>query len=281
MTIESQQTSPLRTWAHWTEPWFVDVDGLSTAYRRKGAGAPLLYLHGGGLTRIWLPFLERLSASADVIAPEHPGFGDTPLPPTVDGFDDLVLHYDAFLSALGCDRVHLIGHSLGGWIAANLAVFYPRRFASLTLITPAGLRLAGVPSIDTFRMTPEERVDALFNGRGDRYAEYLVQDGFPDDVVRGYEEAATRTLLTWNPRYDRKLDARLARVVAPTLVVGADEDRIVPDAMADRYAELIPGARLVRVAGEDGPSGHLVHVEDPERVAALVADHVQAEEPTA
>lgn len=266
-----------RDWAHYTEPAVVDVDGLPTAYRRKGSGEPALYLHGGGLTRMWLPFLERLSASHDVIAPEHPGFGDTPLPPGLDGFDDLVLHYDGLLDALGLERVHLVGHSLGGWIAAELAVFYPRRLKSLTLITAEGLRLKDVRSIDTFRMEEEEMMLALFNGRGDRFTEYFEQERSSEGLRKGFQESATLALLAWNPRYDRKLDRRLARVTAPTLVLGVEEDRIVPTEMAARFAELIPGARLEVVGGEPGaPSGHLVNVEQPDRVAALVADHVIA-----
>jgi pimeloyl-ACP methyl ester carboxylesterase len=275
----SSETPPARDWAHYTEPSFIDADGLKTAYRRQGSGPTVVYLHGAGMTRIWLPFLQELSNSYDVVAPEHPGFGDTPRPQSLEGFDDLVLHYDALFRALELDRFHLIGHSLGGWIAANLAVFYPERFASLTLITPAGLRLVDVPSIDSFRMTPEETFAALFNGREAQYTDYLEQEGFPEDVVRAAEEGATRTLLTWNPRYDRRLDTRLARVTAPTAVIGADEDRVIPNAMVDRYAELIPGARAVRVpGGPDGPSGHVVHVEQPADVAALVAQHVNANE---
>jgi pimeloyl-ACP methyl ester carboxylesterase len=274
----SSETPPARDWAHYTEPSHVDVDGLETAYRRKGSGPTVVYLHGAGMTRIWLPFLEELSNAYDVVAPEHPGFGDTPRPGTLEGFDDLVLHYDAFFRALELDRIHLIGHSLGGWIAANLAVYFPERFASLTFVTPGGLRLRDVPSIDAFRMTPEEAFAALFNGREAQYGDYLEQEGFPEDVVRAADEGATRALLTWNPRYDRKLDARLARVTAPTLVIGADDDRIIPNAMVDRYAELIPGARAVRVPGQDGPSGHVVHVEQPADVAKLVAEHVNASE---
>jgi pimeloyl-ACP methyl ester carboxylesterase len=275
----SSQAGSERSWAYWVEPSRVAVDEVETAFRRKGSGAPTVFLHGAGLTRVWLPFLEELSASVDVIAPEHPGFGDSPLPDGFDGFDDVVLHYDAFLDALGLDRVHLVGHALGGWIAAELAVFFPRRFKSVTLIAPSGLRLRGVPSIDTFRMTPEELSAASFNGREERYRETLVQEGEPADMVRAFEEGVVRARLSWNPRYDWKLDRRLRRVSAPTLVIGAEEDRMVPTEMAARFGELIPNARVVTVAGERGePSGHLVHVEQPVEVARLVSEHVIASE---
>jgi pimeloyl-ACP methyl ester carboxylesterase len=229
---------------------------------------------------MWLPFYERLAERHDMIVPEHPGFGDTPRPETLRGFDDLVLHYEAFLALLRLERVHLVGHSLGGWIAANLAVFYPRRFKSLTLLTADGVRSAervAPVRLDTFRLEPQEALDALLNGRGDRYTEYFVQEGPPEDVVHAFEEATARALLCWNPRYDWRLDHRLQRVVAPTLVLGAEEDRIVPNGVARAYARLIPDACLITVEGAPGePSGHLLHLEHPERVGELVAEHVAA-----
>lgn len=272
----SESTAP-RARAHHAEPQVVDIAGLPTAYRREGDGAPLVYLHGGGLTRLWLPFLEALAAHHDVIAPEHPGFGATPLPDGFDGFDDLVLHYDGLLDALELDRIHLVGHSLGGWIAADLAVYYPRRFASLTLITPTGLRLLDAPLIDTFRMTPPQRRAALFNGRDAHHAQLFADEGVTAELIQDFTEQATLARLTWNPRYDRKLDARLRRVRAPTLVIGAQDDRVVPTAMAARFAELIPGARLLTAPGAPGePSGHVPHVEDPDRMAAAVREHIEA-----
>lgn len=275
--MSSTEPRPAPSWAHYTEPAFVDVDAIRTAYRRRGRGEPVLFLHGDGFTRMWLPFLEALSAQADVVAPEHPGYGETAINDEIQSFDDLVLHYDGLLDALELDRVHLVGHGLGGWLAADLAVFYPRRFKSLTLITPAGLRLPDAPFVDPFRMTPEERIEALFNGRGEAYSEYVVQEGEPDDMIRAMMESATAARLMWNPRYDHRLDHRLRRVTAPALVIGVQDDRVVPTAMAQRYAELIAGARLETIRGPEGEaSGHVPHLEYPEQTAALVARHVAA-----
>ena len=275
-TPESQTPTP--SWTHYTEPSFVEVDGLRTAYRRQGEGEAVLFLHGGGMTRMWLPFYEQLAAGHDLIAPEHPGFGDSEQGDHIQTFEDIVLHYDALMDALGLEQVHLVGHSLGGWMAANLAVFYPRRFKSLTLLTAAGLRLADVDSIDMFRMTDEEAGEALFNGRVGRYAEeYLIQEGEPEDAIHALTEAAAAARLIWNPRYDFRLDRRLARVKAPALVIGAQDDRVIPTPMAARFAELIPGARLVTVEGPEGEqSGHVPHIEQPGDVAALIATHVAA-----
>jgi pimeloyl-ACP methyl ester carboxylesterase len=234
-----------------------------------------LYLHGGGLTLQWLPLYEHLSRRFDVVVPEHPGFGDTPMPEWLRSVDDLVLHYDALIDTLGLDRVHLVGHSIGGWIAACLAITYPRRFASLTLINPIGLRVPEAPMTDAFRMGPEQAFDILLNGApAEKYLEYFQQQGELEDMIQAYSESITFARLMWNPRYDIRLDHRLARIRIPTLVVGVDEDRLVPNAHIARWAELIPGAETASVAGDDGePTGHLVIIQQPERLAAVVAAH--------
>lgn len=280
MTPPDDPGTEARSWAHYTEPTFSEVDGLRTAYRRKGSGERVLFLHGAGMTRMWVPFYEELASRHDLIAPEHPGFGDTPMPADLSEFADYVLHYDSFLADLGLDPVHLVGHSLGGWTAADLAIFFPRRFKSLTLITPAGLRTAdrvAEPGPDLFRFEAEEAADAIFNGRGADYEEYFVQEGLPEDAVHAYAEATTFAKLAWNPRYDAKLDRRLARIGVPTLVLGAEDDRVIPNSVAERYAELIPGARHRVIAGGPGaPTGHVPHIEQPAAAAAMVAEHVAA-----
>jgi pimeloyl-ACP methyl ester carboxylesterase len=255
---------------HYTEPDWIEVEGLRVAYRRKGSGEATLYMHGAGLTRMWLPFYERLAGSLDLIVPEHPGYGATEMPEWLDGFDDLVIHYDALIEALGLDRVHLVGYSLGGWIAAELAVFYPRRFASLTLVTPIGLRVSGKPLADIFAMTPED-MGALFFNDPTNMAEVLPDLESLEEVEHQFGEAATLARLAWNPRFDPKLERRLARVSCPSLVVRAEHDRVVPDAIAERYAELLPDARLETVPG----TGHALIVEQPDRTSDVVADFIR------
>jgi pimeloyl-ACP methyl ester carboxylesterase len=252
----------------YTEPERLDVGEVQVAYRRKGGGEPVLYLHGNGFTRMWLPFHERLAESVDLIAPEHPGYGETPMPDWLGGFDDLVLHYDELLDRLGLDSVHVVGYSLGGWIAAELATFYPRRLRSLTLMCPAGLRVPGRPAPNLIAMTTEAVWETLFHDPGK--AEQVMPDyESMDEVVHLYGEATAFARLAWNPQYDLALERRLRRVACPALVIGAEHDRVVPNAVADRYAELL-GARIERVGG----TGHALGVERPDEAAALVAAHV-------
>lgn len=271
----NETTTVERSWRYWTDPTWIDVDGLDTAYRRKGSGEPLLYLHGAGLTRNWLPLYELLSQSFDVIVPEHPGFGDTKMPPWLKSVDDLVLHYDALLDALGLEGVHLVGHSLGAWVAASLAYTYPKRFRSLTLITPVGLRVPGAPMTDAFRLGPDTAMDVLLSGAPvEKYAEFFEQGGELEDTIQAYAESITFARLLWNPRYDVRLDRRLRRIKVPTLVVAAEDDRLVPLAHPQRWAQLIDGATMTTIEGDGEATGHLLIIQAPERLSATITEAI-------
>ena len=263
-------------WAHRRDPDTLSVGDLSVALRRDGAGQPLLYLHDVWFTRQWLPLQAALAQRFDVLAPEHPGFGDTPQDPRFEGFLDYVLHYDALLAALGLEGVHLVGHGLGGRLAAHLATVYPRRFASLTLIAPSGLRAPEEPLIDVFRLSPEQLGDALFNGRAERYTEFTELKGFPDDRLDAYVDSQAHALLTWTNRFDRQLERRLGRVATPTLVVAPELDQLTGPSSAARYAELVPGARLEVLRVPDGQSAHALPIEAPDELAGLIASHASA-----
>jgi len=246
----------------------LDVAGTPVAVRRKGSGRPLLFLHGAGFTGQWLRFHEALAQGADVIAPEHVGFGGTPLQDWLDGFDDLVLHYDDLRATLGLDEpFDLVGYSLGGWIAAAYATFYPEKLRSLTLITPAGFPLEGGSVVDLFHMYPEELFGTIFNDMAN-VAEVAPDPEDIDAAVKGYEEASTTARLVWERRDDPKMPRRLQRVTTPALVVGAEHDRLVPDEAADAYAAALPHAELVRIPG----TGHALVVEQPAAVAKAVLD---------
>ena len=252
----------------YTEPEWIDVGEVRVAYRRKGEGEPVLYLHGNGFTRMWLPFQERIAESVDLIAPEHPGYGETEMPEWLGGMDDLALHYDELLEQLGLDTVHVVGYSLGGWIAAELAAFYPRRLRSLTLVCPAGLRVPGQTAPNLTEMTTQGVWQSLFQDPSNRDSVIPDYESL-EELVHLHAEATTFARLAWNPQYDLALERRLRRVDCPALVIGADCDRVIPDAVADRYAELL-GARLERLPG----TGHAIGIEQPEKVADLITTHV-------
>jgi pimeloyl-ACP methyl ester carboxylesterase len=250
---------------HYTEPAFMDVEGVPTAYRRKGSGAPVLFLHGVGFTRMWLPFYEAMSQRVDFVAPEHPGFGETPMPAWLRGIDDVVLHYDEFVQKLGIDRYHLVGFSLGGWLAAELAATYPRSIESLTLVAPLGLRVEWVNHPDIFQVGPEELMDRLFADKS-KLAEVAPDPTSLDEIVHLYGESGTFARLAWTPRYNIALNRRLHRVTCPSQVILAEKDRLVPEAIGMAYAGSLPSCKTTRIPG----TGHAMIVERPEETADVI-----------
>ena len=253
----------------YTEPEWLDVGDVRVAYRRKGTGEPTLYFHGAGMTRMWLPHLEELSARVDLIAPEHPGYGETEMPEWLDGFEDLVIHYDELLDLLELDRVHVVGYSLGGWLAAEFAAFYPKRLKSLTLMVPAGLRIEGKPIPNPVAMMPDEFFDLVFNDKTNMHQVLPDFEDF-DEIVHSYGEGATLARLAWSTQYDLALERRLARVTCPSLVVRAEHDRLICDEMAERYAELLPNSRIETIPG----TGHALAIEQPQEVGTVIGDFI-------
>jgi len=267
-----EKTEVPRPPKYYTPPQFHTVLGCPVAYRRKGQGEPVVLLHGAGFTRMWIPFYERMSEHVDFIAPEAPGFGETPQPRWLRGFDDLTILYDQLLEELGLERFHLVGFSMGGWAAAELAAWYPRRLKTLSLITPVGLRVQGDPGVDIFQLTPPELMDRLFEDKS-VMEEFLPDMEDFDESIHLYSEFSAAARLMWAPRYNLALEYRLQRVTCPTLVVGAENDRLVPNAMSDRYVEVLPNASLVRIPG----TGHEPLLERPSELAEALVQHIRGD----
>ena len=251
---------------------FLELSGGRVRLLRGGAGEPVLFLHPAGGAGAWLPFHAQLAAAGfEVIVPDHPGFGRSDDFPEVEAIDDLVYHYLAVLDGLGLGigdaRPHVVGASFGGWIAAELAVHSPHLIGSLTLLSAAGLRLPDDPVADVFLMPPATLAAALFH---DPVPVVASPGASPDldAVIAAYREATALARFAWAPFLsDPKLERRLGRITAPTLVVAPAGDRLIPVAHARRYAALIGGADYVEVA----ECGHAMHVERPAEFAALVA----------
>ena len=246
----------------YTPPAFETVAGLPIAYRRQGRGEAVVLLHGAGFTRMWIPLYQMMAEKTDFIAPEQPGFGETPMPKWFRTFDDLTQLYDQLFDQLGLERIHLIGFSMGAWAAAEFASFYPRRLKSLALITPVGLRLPDNPGVDIFQLPPQELFDRLFQDKA-VMMEFLPDAEDFEEGIHLYSEFAAAARLMWAPRYNLALERRLQRLPCPTLVIGAEEDRLVPNEMSDRYAEVLPNSRLVRIPG----TGHELCLERPRLLA--------------
>jgi pimeloyl-ACP methyl ester carboxylesterase len=235
----------------------ISVRGCDIAVRRAGAGRPLLYLHGASDAGLWLPFLNDLAGRHDAIVPEHPGFGASDMPAWLDTIPDLANFYLDLIDQLDLHDVDLVGHDLGGWIAADLAVRDPRRLASLTLVSAAGINVPGVAQIDPFLRTDEQRIRDLFHdpARADEMVRRVLR---PETEDRNLRNQTTTARLTWQPRgYDPHLAKWLHRIKLPTLLVWGAADKLLPPAYASAWQKLIPASHVVIFPD----CGHLPHVE--------------------
>lgn len=233
-----------------------------------GSGAPLLFLHAAGGAGQWHEFLELLAQRFEVFAPDHPGWGGSDEFAEVEGMDDLVYHYLDVMERLGLDRPHIVGASFGGWLAAELAVHSPHRIGSLVLLAAAGLRMPGNMIADLFLMKPEQLVPALFKDTAKASAVFPAEPGV-DDILAAYRDMTALARFSWAPFLNNpKLERRLHRITAPTLVVWPGDDRLVPIAHGHRYAERIPNAEFAVV--ED--CGHAMYFERPAEFAEVTAN---------
>ncbi|MBI2710996.1 MAG: alpha/beta hydrolase [Actinobacteria bacterium] len=263
----------------------VDTRVGRVVLREGGAGQPLVYLHSATGEGDGLGFLDALAASGHVLAPMFPGFGGSEGIESIDDMEDATFHLLDLWERLGLDAPVVVGLSLGGWMAAELATRHPERVGALVLVNPVGHHIPGAPIKDIFGRSPSEMVEDLFfapdhpvaqlmRALGDYRSDPGQAGALTFDMIAPMVQvlgAAAR--LGWDPYlHNPKLRSRLWRISCPTLVVRGEADTLVPTEHARVYVEGIAGARLEVVP----QSAHLVPLEQPERLAALVRDFVAA-----
>ncbi|WP_432946194.1 alpha/beta fold hydrolase [Kribbella sp. CA-253562] len=232
-----------------------------------GAGRPILLLHGGGGPQTVEAFGARLAAAlpAQVVIPTHPGFGGTTRPDDLTTIAGLARRYADLLDERDLHDVVVIGSSIGGWIAAELALLGSARLGALVLVDAVGIDVPDHPVADFFALSFDE-IAAL---------SYHAPDAFridPTQLSPAAREqlAANRAALAvyaGEPSMvDPALRSRLASVTTPTLVVWGDSDRIVTPDYGRAYAEAIPGAEF-RILPD---TGHLPQLETPDQVIAAL-----------
>jgi pimeloyl-ACP methyl ester carboxylesterase len=260
----------------------LDIGGRKVAVRECGRGDPLVYLHGfadvHGVADDVQPFHLRLGDVARVIAPAHPGCAGSDELGDGYGIDDAVFHYLEVLDALGLERFDLVGHCVGGWIAAELAVRHPDRVRRLALIAASGLFVPGAPIGDVFlHAQPERGVELttlrqlLFAGADAPAGLRYFPDGRGDieEEMRRYQMLRFGSFVGFKPPYfyNRALRGRLYRAAMPALVVWGEHDRMVPRSHGEAYATGLPGATaLTLVAG----AGHATVLEQPDSTAQAI-----------
>jgi len=260
----------------------LEINGRKVSVLEEGSGPPLLYLHGfvdvHSVTATWLPFHQKLSETAKVIAPAHPGCAESEDIEYLESIDDLVFHYLEVIDALSIEQFDLVGSCVGGWIAAEVATYRPDRIRRLTLVGASGLYVPGELIGDIFMMAhPVRGTDyselraMLFNDAQTPVGCEMFPDGRGEieDELRRYKMLRFTNRFGFKPPYfyHWPLRSRLNRITCPTLVLWGEDDHMVPMAHGKAYAEAISGSNGVQTVKG---CGHSPQAEDPDTTASLV-----------
>jgi pimeloyl-ACP methyl ester carboxylesterase len=251
------------------------INGIRIETVDKGRGRPLLFLHPGIGIDPAAPVLDRLAERARVIAPSHPGFGGSEQPRSFTTIDDLAYFYLDLLDTLELKDVAVVGVSLGGWIAAEMAVKSTQRISHLVLANAVGIKVGDRETrdiADIFAKTEKDLNELAYFDPGSAARDYKAMADADVRTVARNREATAR--YGWSPYlHDPKLKGRLHRVRVPTLFLWGAADRVLSEAYGRAYCAAIAGARFETIER----AGHYPHIEQPETFAGRVAAFIEGQ----
>jgi pimeloyl-ACP methyl ester carboxylesterase len=247
----------------------IPVAGIGTvelSVTERGEGLPFLLLHGGGgpLTVAGFADLLAVQRPARVITPTHPGFGATPRPAALASVSGLAALYIALVAELDLRDVTVIGNSIGGWIAAEMALLDTSRISSFVLVDAVGIEVPGHPIADFFSLTPRQVAELSYHDP-DRFG--IDPTKLPPEaltVMAG--NRATLAVYAGTSMKGAGLAERLASVTTPALVIWGDSDRIADADYGRAFADAIPGAQFQLLR----ETGHLPQIETPGQLLDVV-----------
>lgn len=251
----------------------VAVKGRPTQILTAGDGEPLVFLHGGGIIEGFECF-EPLAARFRLIVPLAPGYGATELDPPVNGRDEAAANVRDVLDAVGIQRTALVGHSLGGWLAAAVAAHFPDRIGVLVLGAPYGMDVPEHRGANMMELSPTERLAALTNDPS-------IFDGrFPSGPDPAFEAARQRemqaVMRVMPGPHDPGLPSLLPQITTPTMLLWGEDDRVNPAGQAAAWQAAVPNASLRTFQR----TGHLLFHERPDTVEAVGQFVQEVEIPT-
>ena len=240
-------------------------------FSREGKGPPLVFLHGelGYVSPEDSQLLQTLSGQFTVYAPVHPGYGESEGLEEIEDVQDLALHYFDLFDALSLDRPLLMGHSLGGMVAAEMATLCPHRAERLVLISPLGLWHDDHPIPDLFVVPRDELRERMFSRPDSDVALRVLPDEFSsmEAEMAYWQGLSAAGKLLWGLPYNPKLAKRLHRITTPTLIVWGKQDRLVHPDYGAMFNKAIKGSRMVVLPG----CAHMPHLERPQELLEEVS----------
>jgi len=246
----------------------IEIGGIAIDTEIAGTSPPLLFLHGGDYVAQNRAFLDRLAARFRVIAPRHPGFGHTPRPAWFRTVHDIAYLYLDLLDRLDLNDTVLVGSSLGGWIALEMAVRSQSRIGRLVLIDSVGVKFGGREEreiADIYALPADEVLARTFADPSLHVPDYSrLDDGEALAIARDREATS---LYGWKPyMHDPALVHWLHRITRPALVLWGERDGIVAPSYGERLAAALPNASLENIEA----AAHYPHIETPDTVAAAI-----------
>lgn len=240
----------------------VTLGGVTLEVERRGHGRPLLLLSGEEQLEQHAPFVDELARSFEVIIPSPPGFGQSERPDWVTGPDDISYMYLDLIESLELKDVVVLGFSLGGWIAAELATKNSGAISKLVLVDAYGVKVGGPTDrdiLDIWTSHPDKVAAAKWADPAKGERDYSKMNDAELTVVARNIESFAR--FCWEPyMHNPKLKQRLHRIKAPTLLIWGEKDGIVDTRYGEAYGRLIPGSRFAVVPG----AGHYPQLEAPQ-----------------
>lgn len=228
-------------------------------YLEGGEGEPILLLpSAAGRAAEYREVFPLLSKSSHVYAIDYPGFGQSDFLSSIEGTEDLASFVIDWMDAVGLQRCHLVGFSLGGWISLLLALSHPERFRTLILVATSGGRIPGVPIFSPSGMNFKEILNRFYHRREvrEKLARQKSTRGEREEILRSSRALAR---LVERKKLVPELYQRLHEIRIPTLIISADHDRAIPMIYQERLHSGILGSRL-SVFRE---TGHAVPAERP------------------
>ena len=250
----------------------VQTPHVPVRYLEGGSGPALVFLHGAGGVTAEDPFLNALAKAHHVYAPLIPGYGDSEECPEIRDMLDFTLHSWDVVEALGLKDPILVGHSMGGMLAAEMAAVQPNDVSRLALIAPAGLWDDDHPIVDLFATMPYEMPALLFHDAEAGAAMMTAGRNVEDpNFLQTYLVANARQLGMAGrilfPIPERGLSTRLYRIKARTVLVWGDSDKLVPPVYAHAFKKGIAQCELVSIP----EAGHMVPIEKTDAVVEAVS----------
>lgn len=239
---------------------------LNVQVAEGGEGPAVLLLHGGGGPATVASIAEHFQSTHRVFMPTHPGWNDTKRPSWLDNIDELAMVYLRFLTQRGLRDVMVIGSSLGGWLAAQMAVRDLGGLISrLVLINAVGIELAEHPMVDFFQLTPRAIAEHSYH-EPDRF--FVDPGTLPKDRLEQMRaNIETLKAIAGKPyMHDPKLLSRLAQVAIPALVLWGQSDRVATSQYGAVYARAFGNGRFELIP----EAGHLPQIERPDAVFPLL-----------